>query len=51
VRLVQILDLFVEDDRLNVYAGELAVRPPNALTTDRDKRRSAVGKPFATTEK
>jgi hypothetical protein len=32
-RLTQILDLFVEDDRLNVYAGELEVRPPGAPTT------------------
>jgi hypothetical protein len=29
----QILDLLVEDDRLNVYAGELEVRPPGAPTT------------------
>jgi hypothetical protein len=29
----QILDLFAQDDRLNVYAGELAVRPPDAPTT------------------
>jgi hypothetical protein len=33
VRLVQILELFVEDDRLDVYAGELEVRPPGAPTT------------------
>lgn len=26
--LVQILDLFAEDDQLNVYAGELEMRPP-----------------------
>jgi hypothetical protein len=32
-RLAQILDLFVEDGRLNVYAGELKVRPPVAPTT------------------
>jgi hypothetical protein len=32
VRLAQILDLFAEDDRLNVYAGELEVRPPDAPT-------------------
>ena len=31
-RLVQILDLLAEDDRLNVYAGELEVRPPGAPT-------------------
>ena len=29
----QILDLIFEDDRLNVYAGELEVRPPAAPTT------------------
>jgi hypothetical protein len=46
--LAQILDLFAEDSRrINVYAGELDVRPPGAPTTDPDKRRSAVGKPFA----
>ena len=33
VRLSHILDLFAEDDRLNVYAGELEVRPPAAPTT------------------
>jgi hypothetical protein len=27
---LHILDLFSEDDRLNVYAGELEVRPPEA---------------------
>jgi hypothetical protein len=32
-RLAQIRDLFAEDDRLNVYAGELEVRPPGAPTT------------------
>jgi hypothetical protein len=32
-RLVQILDLIFEDDRLNVYAGKLEVRPPGAPTT------------------
>jgi len=26
------LDLLAEDDRLNVYAGELEVRPPGAPT-------------------
>ena len=31
----QILDLIFEDDRLNVYAGELEVRPPAAPTTPR----------------
>ena len=29
---VQVLDLFGEDDQLNVYAGELEVRPPPAPT-------------------
>jgi len=33
-RLSQVLDLFAEDDRLNVYAGELEVRPPGAPTTE-----------------
>jgi len=33
-RLAQILDLIFEDNRLNVYAGELKVRPPGAPTTD-----------------
>jgi len=28
----QVLDLIFEDDRLNVYAGELEVRPPGAPT-------------------
>jgi hypothetical protein len=28
VRLAQIFDLFAEDSQLNVYAGELEVRPP-----------------------
>jgi hypothetical protein len=32
-RLSQVLDLFVEDDQLNIYAGELEVRPPGAPTT------------------
>jgi hypothetical protein len=31
-RLAQILDHFLEDDSLNVYAGELEVRPPGAPT-------------------
>jgi hypothetical protein len=29
----EVLDLLGEDDRLNVYAGELEVRPPGAPTT------------------
>jgi hypothetical protein len=33
-RLVQILDLLGEDSQLNVYAGELEVRPPGAPTTE-----------------
>jgi hypothetical protein len=32
-RLSQILELLAEDNRLNVYAGELEVRPPGAPTT------------------
>jgi hypothetical protein len=34
MRLAQILDLLAEDRQLNVYAGELQVRPPDAPTTD-----------------
>jgi hypothetical protein len=33
----QLLDLFVEDDSRNVYAGELEVRPPGAPTTAAQK--------------
>jgi len=33
-RLSHIFDLLAEDDRLNVYAGELEVRPPCAPTTE-----------------
>jgi hypothetical protein len=29
-----VLDLLAEDNRLNVYAGELEVRPPGAPTTE-----------------
>ena len=35
VGLPQVLDLFAENSRLNVYAGELEVRPPAAPTTKR----------------
>jgi hypothetical protein len=35
-RLAHILDLLAEDSRLNVYAGELEVRPPAAPTTSAD---------------
>jgi hypothetical protein len=31
-RLAHILDLIFEDNRLNVYAGKLEVRPPAAPT-------------------
>jgi len=31
-QLVQVLELILKDDRLNVYAGELEVRPPGAPT-------------------
>jgi hypothetical protein len=31
-RLAHILDLIFQDNRLNVYAGELEVRPPAAPT-------------------
>jgi hypothetical protein len=47
-QLVQILDLFAEDDRLNVYAGKLEVRPPRAPTTGPDTEERGVGKPLAT---
>jgi len=33
VRRSQVLDLFADDSQLNVYAGELEVRPPGAPTT------------------
>ena len=33
-RLSQVLEFFVEDSQLNVYAGELEVRPPGAPTTE-----------------
>ena len=42
-RLAHILDLFAEDSRLNVYAGELEVRPPGAPTTGPDTESEAVG--------
>jgi hypothetical protein len=31
--LAHILELFAENSQLNVYAGELEVRPPGAPTT------------------
>ena len=31
-RLAQVLDLLVEDSQLNLYAGKLAPRPPDAPT-------------------
>ena len=37
----QVLDLLAEDDRLNVYAGELEVRPPGAPTTGQAARLSS----------
>jgi hypothetical protein len=42
-RLSHILDLFAEDSQLNVYAGELEVRPPGAPTIEWEQRLSAVG--------
>jgi hypothetical protein len=33
-RLAYIFDFFAEDSQLNVYAGELEVRPPGAPTTE-----------------
>jgi hypothetical protein len=35
-QIVAILHLFFEDSQLNVYAGELEVRPPAAPTTGPD---------------
>jgi hypothetical protein len=35
-RLAQIFDLIAEENRLNVYAGELEVRPPRAPTIEPD---------------
>jgi hypothetical protein len=35
-RLSQVLDPIVEDSQLNVYAGELEVRPPAAPTIGPD---------------
>ena len=54
-RLSQILDLFAEDNRLNVYAGKLELRPPGAPTTESDSvdlrsRARPVGNHFATSE-
>ena len=43
-RLSQILDLFGEDSRLNVHAGELEVRPPGAPTSGPVRSCSAVRK-------
>jgi hypothetical protein len=42
-RLWQILDLFAEDNRLNVYAGELEVRPPGAPTIQPGTGASELG--------
>ena len=41
-RLSQVLDLLAEDSRLNVYAGELEVRPPGAPTTEGIRRRVSL---------
>jgi hypothetical protein len=38
----QILDLIFEDNRLNVYAGELEVRPPGAPTTTTGEREARL---------
>ena len=38
-QVAPIFDLFVEDSQLNVYAGELEVRPPGAPTTPAPSRR------------
>jgi hypothetical protein len=34
----QLFDLFAEDSQLNVYAGEIEVRPPAAPTTEPAER-------------
>jgi hypothetical protein len=46
-RLSHILDLFAKDSQLNVYAGELEVRPPVAPTIEWEQRLSAVGESLA----
>jgi hypothetical protein len=46
-----LLDLLAEDNRLNVYAGKLEVRPPGAPTTQDGltaaERRGVLGAPFS----
>ena len=42
-QLAEILDLLAEDSRLNVYAGELEVRPPAAPTTRGAREEIAIG--------
>jgi hypothetical protein len=44
----QLLDLFAEDNRLNVYAGELEVRPPGAPTTRPEQAAARNRQPRAT---
>src|SRR3982074_944328 len=50
-RLSQVLDLLAEDNRLNVYAGKLEVRPPGAPTTQDGltaaARRGVLGAPVS----
>src|SRR5713226_7517903 len=41
-RLTHILDLLGEDGQLNVYAGQLEVRPPGAPTSAPDRYRKSV---------
>jgi hypothetical protein len=51
-QIVSILDLLAEDSRLNVYAGELDLRPPGAPTTGAvmgEQRGLVVARPLATT--
>jgi hypothetical protein len=38
-QITAILDLFWEDGQLNVYRGELEVRPPDAPTTGPDTKK------------
>jgi hypothetical protein len=45
VQTAPLLDLLAEDNRLNVYPGELEVRPPGAPTTGgKEKARSGSGR-------
>ena len=47
----QVLELIVEDSQLNVYAGELEVRPRGAPTARPDGRRVDSCEPGATADR